>query len=228
MKKYGYIYKTTNLISKKQYIGQHISDTLDPSYLGSGVALTLAVQKYGKEKFQVEVLQWCEDQKDLNYWERALIELYGAAENNMFYNLNGGGLYGGKPNSITRKLMGKRSRQYWKDPKYRQIFVKLRKQAWTDPKYCQAQSEKAKQQWESPEYRKFIRTKNQAYWDNGGKDHLRQIKLRYWKDPKNHQRMAEFMRNGVKQCPFCNKFANPGNFKQFHGENCKEKQGVIK
>lgn len=27
-----------------------------------------------------------------------------------------------------------------------------------------------------------------------------------------------------KECPYCNRFLDPGNFKQFHGENCKLKQ----
>lgn len=39
MKYFGYIYITTNTINGKQYIGQHISDTFDKNYKGSGIKL---------------------------------------------------------------------------------------------------------------------------------------------------------------------------------------------
>ena len=47
---YGYIYKVTNLITNKIYIGQKKSSVfLDTKYLGSGVLIRKAVAKYGKE-----------------------------------------------------------------------------------------------------------------------------------------------------------------------------------
>lgn len=50
------VYKTTNLISGKIYIGVHSSIDEHDSYLGSGVALKNAVKKYGKDKFKRETL----------------------------------------------------------------------------------------------------------------------------------------------------------------------------
>jgi len=46
------VYKTTNLINGKIYVGLHVTDNLEDDYLGSGSQLKLAVKKYGKEKFQ--------------------------------------------------------------------------------------------------------------------------------------------------------------------------------
>lgn len=44
---FGYIYKTTNLVNNKIYIGQKCSDTfLHEKYLGSGHMLQKAVRKY--------------------------------------------------------------------------------------------------------------------------------------------------------------------------------------
>ena len=43
-----YIYKITNLLNNKQYIGQHKkykSDYYDDSYMGKGVAITAAIKK---------------------------------------------------------------------------------------------------------------------------------------------------------------------------------------
>ena len=53
---YGYIYKTTNLINGKIYIGQHKSNLFDSQYKGSGVILRKAFAKYGKENFKVEII----------------------------------------------------------------------------------------------------------------------------------------------------------------------------
>ena len=50
MQTYYYIYKTTNVVNNKIYIGKHKSKDLDNNYLGSGKILQLAVKKYGEEK----------------------------------------------------------------------------------------------------------------------------------------------------------------------------------
>ena len=44
--KLGYIYKTTNLINQKIYIGQK-RGRFNPGYFGSGVYITKAINKYG-------------------------------------------------------------------------------------------------------------------------------------------------------------------------------------
>ena len=44
------IYKTTNLVNKKIYIGQDSKN--NPEYLGSGAIVKKAIKKYGKENFK--------------------------------------------------------------------------------------------------------------------------------------------------------------------------------
>jgi group I intron endonuclease len=56
-KKFNYVYLTTNLITGKQYIGDHSSDTLNDEYLGSGSYIISAIKKYGKENFKKEILE---------------------------------------------------------------------------------------------------------------------------------------------------------------------------
>lgn len=85
---YGYIYLTTNLVNDKKYIGQHqySKPCIDPHYLGSGVAFTEAVNKYGKENSVVEVLDWAESPQELDYLEKLYIACYGAVRSSNFYN----------------------------------------------------------------------------------------------------------------------------------------------
>jgi hypothetical protein len=49
---YGYIYKTTNLINGKIYIGQH-KGCLSSHYIGSGKLIRWAINKYGKRNFRI-------------------------------------------------------------------------------------------------------------------------------------------------------------------------------
>jgi hypothetical protein len=63
MKKY-FIYKTTNIINGKIYIGIHYSDNKNDNYLGSGKTLKKAIKKYGKENFKKEILFIYDNKQD--------------------------------------------------------------------------------------------------------------------------------------------------------------------
>lgn len=88
---YGYVYMSENKISGRKYIGQHKSDKLDTSYVGSGIALWKAVERYGKENFSVRILEECESLDELNDREAYWIEHYNAVDSPEFYNLVEGG-----------------------------------------------------------------------------------------------------------------------------------------
>jgi len=81
------IYKTTNLINGKFYIGQ--DGKSNPNYLGSGTIFKLALKKYGRENFQKEIVEYCSTQKELNEREKYWIKETKAIE--IGYNLAEGG-----------------------------------------------------------------------------------------------------------------------------------------
>jgi len=74
-KKYHFIYKTTNLISGRYYIGMHSTVSLEDGYIGSGNRLILAIRKHGKENFKREILEFFETRKELRKREAEIVTL---------------------------------------------------------------------------------------------------------------------------------------------------------
>lgn len=114
------IYKTTNLVNGKQYIGRDSHN--NPNYLGSGISIRSAIKKYGKENFKKEILEVCSSQEELKEREEYWLNYYDAGGNDMFYNMHNSscGAEFGKPRSeeTKRKLRemfsGEKSPNYGK------------------------------------------------------------------------------------------------------------------
>jgi hypothetical protein len=83
------IYKTTNLINGKYYVGKDQKN--NPEYLGSGMLLTKAIKKYGKENFKKEILEECFNKEELATRERYWIEKLDARNKKIAYNIGEGG-----------------------------------------------------------------------------------------------------------------------------------------
>ena len=71
--KHYLIYKTTNLINDKIYIGQHRTNDINDNYLGSGTYLLNAIDNYGKENFKKEVLFDFDNFSDMNEMETRIV-----------------------------------------------------------------------------------------------------------------------------------------------------------
>ena len=88
---YGFIYITTNNVNGKKYIGQKKYYGNHEVYIGSGVALKNAINKYGKENFTREIIENCKSKEDLDSREKYWIKYYNATESEDFYNITSGG-----------------------------------------------------------------------------------------------------------------------------------------
>lgn len=88
------IYKTTNLVNGKFYIGKHKQEGTDfGGYLGSGHVIKRAIKRYGKENFVRETLATFEDEQTCYLAEKQFLSEHWT--NNQCYNLESGGR-GGK------------------------------------------------------------------------------------------------------------------------------------
>lgn len=97
-----FIYKTVDLLNGKVYIEQ--TRTNNPSYLCSGVWITNAIKKYGKENFQRVILEACSVEQ-LNEREQYWIAFYNSTNAEIGYNLTSGGKQATKFSEASRQKL---------------------------------------------------------------------------------------------------------------------------
>lgn len=111
---YGYIYETTCLTNGKKYIGQKKSNKfLGTSYLGSGVLICRAIEKYGKDNFSVEMLEACYSSEMLNDREYYWINKKNAVDSESYYNLRDGGMQGGFSECVCKHISDMHKGTVW-------------------------------------------------------------------------------------------------------------------
>ena len=103
------IYKTTNLVNGKIYIGQDKNN--NPNYYGSGLHLKKAIKKYGKENFSKEILDECSDEIHMNEREVYWISHFNSRNPNIGYNISEGGKEGDR--SIGHEIAKNGIYNYW-------------------------------------------------------------------------------------------------------------------
>lgn len=85
-----FIYKITNTVNGKIYIGKHMTEDINDGYLGSGKLIKLAIKKYGKDNFKKEILFELSSEDEMNNKEKEIVnESFIKRDDN--YNLTIGG-----------------------------------------------------------------------------------------------------------------------------------------
>jgi len=106
MKKFFFVYKTTNMINGKFYIGKHETTKIDDEYLGSGSILKQAIEKYGINNFKREILFFCKNREELNISE-AMAAPIDIIKNKSCYNICPGGQGGNTMINFTKEQKDK-------------------------------------------------------------------------------------------------------------------------
>ena len=133
------IYKITNKINSKYYIGAHRTKDINDSYMGSGTVIRRAINKYGVDQFTKEIIQTCESENEMFETEHAIIgDLW--ESDHLCYNAKPGGAGGwghidssGENNPMRNKDVAKKvsdslRKKYAEDEEYakdlRKSFMK--------------------------------------------------------------------------------------------------------
>lgn len=67
------IYKITNNINGKIYVGMHSTQDINDTYMGSGTNIKAAIKKYGIENFKREILQHCSSYEEMMSAEQLIV-----------------------------------------------------------------------------------------------------------------------------------------------------------
>lgn len=135
-----YIYRVTNNINSKTYIGQHKYKRLNDSYMGSGKLLKTAYRKYGKENFTKTIIHSNIETQEMadnleKYWI-SYERLCGKAEYNIADGGHGGASFKGHKHSDKGKqAISESSKARWADDDYRNKVIASRKATYATDEY---------------------------------------------------------------------------------------------
>lgn len=201
-----YIYKITNSINGKIYIGQTIkSPEKSKLYYGSGSKITGEIYVYGKENFSKQILQICSSIEELDIYEKYWIELLNSTNPEIGYNSRSGGnksTYNTEFKSKISKVQSGQSNSFYGKKHSIDSIKKMSESK--------------------------IGNKNHIF----GKHHDDSTKLKLSKaligikrDKNTIDKMKTSAKNRVypeTECPFCGKIGK-NNMTRYHFDNCKNR-----
>ena len=134
--KHYLIYQIRNKLNNKIYIGKHITDNKNDSYMGSGILIRFAIKKYGIENFEKTILFECKSEEEMNAKEAEIVNEAFVSRDDT-YNLTIGG-FGTwfKPNQRSTKKRHEKMMEFLsrKTPEeltqWKKHMVKIRDEWW--------------------------------------------------------------------------------------------------
>lgn len=132
-----YVYKITNIINGKKYIGKRSCKCSieDDKYMGSGILLKKAFKKYGIKNFKKDILFICESEEEA--FNKEYIELTKIRELKRwddYYNIAHGGI----------GITSEESRKIWNNPEHIEKIRNSTKQRWNNLDYRNKMIKQAK------------------------------------------------------------------------------------
>lgn len=73
MKTYYYLYRITNNLNNKIYVGVHKTADLNDSYMGSGKIIVSAINKYGIDNFKKDIIEYFNTAEEMFIREKEIV-----------------------------------------------------------------------------------------------------------------------------------------------------------
>ena len=176
------IYKVTNLINNKIYVGQDKNN--NPNYFGSGKTIKKAIKKYGKENFEKTIIEFCKTENELNEREIYWIDKLNSTNRKIGYNISKGGKEGDRKIGIEIAKNG--IYNYW-NKKYGKEEAERRK--------ANANKKISSSLKKNPN--KLIKLGRYNFWVEKYGENIADKKLKEWKE-KISKFQKEKIKNGWK------------------------------
>jgi group I intron endonuclease len=210
MKKLGIIYKTTNIVNGKIYIGQDSNNR--PGYFGSGLLIKKAIQKYGRNNFIKETLEECLIDV-LGEREKYYIELFNSMDLVIGYNLRAGGDH---VHDYSQSFMDKMRRPKTEEWKAKKRGMKVHSQEFKDSVSKRFKGKKYTT--EELERRKIINQNPERNAKISKALKGRVVSLEH--KQKLSEKAKERELNKLT-CPHCGNMSSISNAKRWHFDNCR-------
>lgn len=216
---YFYLYKITNLINGKIYVGVHQTKNLDDGYLGSGSHICSSIKKYGKENFHKEILEFFHDAKSMFTKEREIVNEEFLKRVDVYNKVLGG--QGGSPegngftfkgrshSDETKNRLSSKASEYKHSDETKEKMKRNHASKRNPEEFSALISSKMKNKSKSVEHKEKIsialKNRNKEKVLNG----------------ENHPLYGK--KKPQLTCPYCNKCGGVNNMYRYHFENCKNK-----
>lgn len=155
---YGYVYKSRNKKNGNFYIGKKASDKFDPNYYGSGKQLKEELKLYGKENYEVTILEKASLREDLDKREKRLIAQFKELCGNKCINRAQGGEGGNvhrydtpEEHEAFVKKMTKINSERCRTDEFRELARARMIEKYSDPEERKRHSKKVREAWSSEE-----------------------------------------------------------------------------
>jgi group I intron endonuclease len=165
-----YLYKITNLINDKYYVGVHKTKNLNDGYMGSGKIIRQAIQKYGIDNFKKEILEFFNDSESMLKKEKEIITEDFLSQEKV-YNLRKGG--DGGFDYINKNKLNASPESLRKRAEAIKLSHKLKPRKYIGKKH-------------SEETKQHLSVKRKQFFENGGEHPKGMLGKKHKEETKKH------------------------------------------
>ena len=191
------VYKTTNKVNGKFYIGKHTTTDINDGYLGSGTTIKRAVEKYGYENFEREILGVYDTEAEA-FAAEAEIVTKDLIESEQCYNNRTGG--------DGNYLQSEQTKAIIREKRAEQVITDVTRAKMSE-------SHKGLNTWS--------KGRKRAQWE---KDKIsKTMKGRPCSEASKKATSEANLKREKHECPHCGIKCEIGSYNRWHGDKCRRK-----